>query len=83
MAKISKADNWEIRPDGSNNLVAADAVAALATDATKGFLWLPTCAGTPTGVPSPTYTGAAAFVYDTSGNKIWVYDGGWIGVAVS
>ncbi len=49
--------------------------AALATNATAGFQFLPTCAGTPSGTPT-TYTGRAAMVYDTTAHKIWVYDGG-------
>lgn len=54
--------------------------AALATTATDGFLYLPTCAGTPTGVPT-AYTGTVALVFDTTGNKVWVYDGAWIATA--
>lgn len=52
--------------------------AALATDATDGFLYIPTCAGTPTGTPT-TKTGTAPIVWDSTNNKLYVYDGGWIG----
>jgi hypothetical protein len=45
----------------------------LALDATVGFLGLPTCAGAPTGVPSRN----GAMVYDTTNNRIYVYNGGW------
>lgn len=55
--------------------------AALATTATNGFIYLPTCAGTPTGVPT-AYTGRSPMVYDTSANKIWVYNGSWRGILV-
>jgi hypothetical protein len=51
--------------------------AALALNATTGFSYMPTCAGTPVGVPT-AYTGRVAFVFDTTANKIWVYDGAWI-----
>lgn len=44
----------------------------LATTATAGFIYLPTCAGTPTGTPA---SGKGAIVYDTTANKIWVYNG--------
>jgi hypothetical protein len=50
--------------------------AALATNATTGFLYLPTCAGTPSGAPE-AQTGTAAVVYDTTNNKICVYNGAW------
>ena len=47
---------------------------SLATTATDGFLCLPTCAGTPTGVPT-AFTGFAQMVYDTTNNLLYVYDG--------
>jgi hypothetical protein len=51
---------------------------ALATTATDGFLYIPTCAGTPTGVPT-TQTGTVAMIFDTTNNKLYIYDGGWLG----
>lgn len=56
--------------------------AALATNATDGFLYIPSCAGTPTGTPT-TYTGRTPIVYDTSNNKIYVYNGAWKSVTLS
>jgi hypothetical protein len=50
--------------------------AALATNATDGFTYIPTCAGTPTGVPT-AYTGKVAMVYDTTNNKFYIYNGAW------
>ena len=50
--------------------------AALATTATDGFLYVQTCAGTPTGVPT-AFTGRTALIYDTSAHQFWIYDGGW------
>ena len=35
--------------------------------------------GTPTGTPT-TYTGRCALVYDTTDNKLYVYNGAWKGV---
>ena len=49
--------------------------AALATTATDGFLYVPTCAGTPTGTPT-TQTGTAPIVIDTTNNKLYFYSGG-------
>jgi hypothetical protein len=60
------------------NLFAGSTVvgtAALATNATSGFLYVPTCAGTPTGVPA-TFTGTAPIVVDTTNNKLYFYSGG-------
>lgn len=46
--------------------------AAIATTATAGFPWIPSCAGAPTGVPTPPYTNAAALVVDTTDSKLYV-----------
>lgn len=49
--------------------------AALATNATDGFFYAPTCAGTPTGTPT-AYTGVAPIVIDTTNHKLYFYSGG-------
>lgn len=49
--------------------------AALNTNATDGFLYIPTTAGTPIGTPS-ALTGRVPMVYDTSANVFWFYAGG-------
>ena len=49
--------------------------AALATNATDGFLYIPGCAGTPTGTPT-AYTGRVPLVVDTTNNKLYFYSGG-------
>lgn len=71
------AISQKMRISGLGNIVAG-AEAALATNATNGFLYIPTCAGTPTGVPS-AYTGKVAMVFDTTNNKLYIYNGGWLG----
>jgi hypothetical protein len=48
---------------------------ALATDATEGFLYVPSCAGTPTGTPV-AQTGRAAVVIDSTNHKLYFYSGG-------
>jgi hypothetical protein len=50
--------------------------AALATGATGGHMFIPTCAGTPTGVPT-VHTGRVALQYDTTNNKLYIYNGAW------
>jgi hypothetical protein len=54
--------------------------AALATSATDGFLYIPTMAGAPSGTPT-AYTGRVPIVFNTTNNKIHVYDGGWLATA--
>jgi len=48
---------------------------ALATNATTGFLYVPTCAGTPTGAPT-SITGYAPIIVNTTNNKLYFYSGG-------
>ena len=48
---------------------------SLATSATDGFLYVPTCAGTPTGVPT-VVTGYAPIVVNSTNNKLYFYSGG-------
>lgn len=58
--------------------------AALGTTAVRGFSYIPTCAGTPTGVPVELPTGSVPMVFDTTGVKLWIYTGGaWKGVVVA
>lgn len=54
------------------SVVVGDNTAALATTATDGFLYVPTCAGTPTGVPT-AQTGTVPIVVDTTNNKMYFY----------
>jgi hypothetical protein len=56
--------------------------AALATTATDGFIYVPTCAGAPTGTPT-AQTGTVALVYDTTNNKLYVYNTAWKSVALT
>lgn len=69
-------DTKKITVPSAGGLVVG--TAALATNATAGFLYIPTCAGTPTGVPT-TQTGTVAMIFDTTNNKLYIYDGSWLG----
>jgi len=59
----------------SNRNIVAGASAALLTTATNGFLYVPTCAGTPTGTPT-AITGMAPIVVNTTNNKLYFYSSG-------
>ena len=70
---------------GAVNLVLGTG-AAIGLTATNGWVEIPSCAGTPTGVPANAAAGKTAIVYDSTGSKIWVYDGvnsAWKSVAVA
>lgn len=69
-----------LQADGNGNIVPG--TAALATNATNGFTYIQTCAGTPTGVPT-TFTGRAAMIFDSTNSKLYVYNGGWVGVTLA
>lgn len=49
--------------------------APIATNATSGFLYIPTCAGVPTGTPN-VYNGALPLVINSTNNKMYFYSGG-------
>lgn len=59
--------------DGNGNVTAG--AGTLATTATNGFLYVPTCAGTPTGTPTAK-SGYAPIVVNTTNNKLYFYSGG-------
>jgi hypothetical protein len=69
---VTPAERARITDTGS--IVAGGSV-ALATTATDGFLYVPTCAGTPTGTPT-SITGMAPIVVNTTNNKLYFYSGG-------
>jgi hypothetical protein len=47
-----------------------------------GFVYIPSCAGPPTGTPT-VRSGFIAFAYDTTNNRIYAYNGSWRMVAVA
>lgn len=74
--------NASIRPSAENLLFGSGS--ALATTATAGYVMFPSCAGTPTGVPTGQAAGKIPMIFDTTGVKLWFYTGGaWKGVVVA
>lgn len=74
-----------IGPDGAIQLATGgkDMVmgtsTALATNATQGFLQIPTCAGVPTGTIANLRTGHVALVFNSTTHKLYANDGsGWV-----
>lgn len=47
--------------------------AALSTTATDGFLYIPSCAGAPSGTPTD-HSNMSAIIHDTSNNRIYLYN---------
>lgn len=81
--------NLELTHDGTNAYLTASAgqiafgSAALDTNATTGFLCVPTCAGAPSGTPASIPTGQAPLIVDTTNSRIYAYFGAaWHMVAV-
>jgi hypothetical protein len=62
-----------MRIDAAGNVSVG--VSSIATAATDGFLYIPACAGIPTGTPTAK-TGLAPMVVDSTNNKLYVYIGG-------
>lgn len=66
-----------IRVDSARNTVLGSS--NLTTSSTDGFAYLPTTPGTPTGTPS-SFPGHSPITFDTTNNKLYVYDSGWIDI---
>lgn len=60
--------------DNSGNVVTGNA--ALATSATDGFFYVPSCAGAPSATPT-AYTGRVPLIYDTTNNRLYAYNAAW------
>ena len=69
---------YDMELDGTS-LVNAPRVSfpAGTTTMTNGFNWIPAAAGAPTGVPATPPTGNVPMYYDTTNDKIYVYNGSW------
>jgi hypothetical protein len=75
----SPSTKFKVR--GNGNVVVGTGT-ALATDATAGFLYIPSSAGTPTGTPVVDTVGTVPIQYDTTNNALYAYRaGGWRAIA--
>ncbi len=63
-----------------NSIIAQPAT--LGTSAATGWIYVPTSPGTATSVASPIF-GCVALGYDTTNNRLMVYNGGWKTVALT
>jgi len=84
---LDQSDSAKFKISASSALGTSDAfvitttssiilsTAALATNATDGFTYVPTCAGTPTGTPT-SQTGTVPMAVDTTNSKLYFYIGG-------
>lgn len=72
---IEDGDGTEHLSVSNESQVILGSQVALATNATKGFAYIPTCAGTPTGTPT-SVTGKVPIIVDTTNHKLYFYSGG-------
>jgi hypothetical protein len=69
---------------GLLDLIVGNNGVAEATTSTSAFLYISSCAGTPTGFPLRAATGRVAMRYDTTAHKLWMHDGtSWRGVVLT
>lgn len=81
----ASGESQNIRSKGANSINVFEGVitagvdvvvgTGTATNATKGFLYLDSGAGTPTGVPT-SRTGTVPMYFDTTNSQLWIYAGG-------
>jgi len=79
---VGAQNGLRLREVSTEVSVVCGANNALATNAIHGFLFIPSMAGAPTLAPSG-FTGKVAFVYDTVGNELYVYNGAWRSIALA
>lgn len=73
------AVNATLQVNGGSAVIGSGTLATIATD---GFLYIPSCGGAPTGVPT-TKTGTVPIVYDTTDSKLYIYrSSAWAGISI-
>lgn len=83
IASAESSERFSVRAAGDVVVGPRETGTDLATTATAGFLYIRTCNGAPTGVPALAGTGRVPLVFDRANNKLYAYDGGWIGATLS
>lgn len=64
-----------LRVDSGGQIILGNSQGgALATNATALMPAMPSCAGAATGIPAVSYTGFCPFIYDTTNNKLYIYN---------
>jgi hypothetical protein len=80
---VGAADGVKVGDDGTNCEVIPShgqlyfKSGAMATNATVGFMCIPSGAGAPVGTPASIPTGQIPVYYDSSNNFLYVYNSGW------
>ena len=79
----SGTNRWNLYMDGTarNYLAGGLEVVAGTTAMTAGFTHIPAAAGVPSGAPTNP-TGNVPMYYDTTNNRIYVYNGAWKMIAL-
>ena len=75
IGNTSAAPSWSSKVQVTTAGSVAAGTGSLATTATDGFFYIPTCAGVPTGVPT-AISGFAPMVIDSTDNSMYIYVGG-------
>lgn len=78
----STARRWFVSADG--DIVPGPFSASdLSTTATAGFVYARSGDGAPTGTPDLAGNGRVPLYYDRTNEKLFVYNGAWVGVTLS
>ena len=70
-----KGNGIQVDNDNQGFELVTGGTTARATTATDGFLYIPTCVGTPTGTPTGQ-AGNVPLIYDSTNNVLYVYSNG-------
>lgn len=63
----------------ANQVLSLGSSTTLSTTATIGYVGITSCAGTPTGVPAGAAVGTIPIHYDSTNNRLYLYNSAWRG----